>query len=204
MIDLSKKITAILLDCLGEGFETKHYDSEFGQCHGYLRVNNYSPPETLDLPETEGLGMHTDMSCITILFQDEIGGLQVRSKGGEWMDIAPNEGTLVVNIGDLLQAWSNGRFRSSEHRVVLKQPVSRFSLAFFWCFEDEKVIAAPEDVVGEGNERVYVPFVCRDYIKFRENSERGRFEKVGYTVDDFAVTTSSQSKEVDSRRTVSL
>ena len=202
-MDLSKKITAVLLNCLGDDFDTKYYESEFSNCHGYLRVNNYSPPEATHLQGIEGLGMHTDMSCITILFQDEIGGLQVRSKGGEWMDIMPTGGTLVVNIGDLLQAWSNGRFRSSEHRVILKQRVSRFSLAFFRCFEDEKVITAPEDVVGEGNQRIYGPFVCRDYIKFRENTERGRFEKVGSTVD-FAVTASLQSKEVDSRRTVSL
>lgn len=204
MMDLSKKILAALLNCLGEDFEAKYYEPEFSSCHGYLRVNNYSPPETVGLPEVEGLGKHTDMSCITILYQDEIGGLQVRSKEGQWMDIAPREGTLVVNIGDLLQSWSNGRLRSSEHRVVLKQPVSRFSLAYFWCFEDEKVISAPEDVVGEGNQRLYKPFLCRDYIKFRESNEKGRFEKVGYTVDDFAVTTSTQSKEIDSRRTVSL
>ncbi|XP_020259453.1 gibberellin 20-oxidase-like protein isoform X2 [Asparagus officinalis] len=204
MMGLSKKITTILLNCLGDGFGVKYYEPEFSHSHGYLRINNYSPPEAASSQEVEGLGMHTDMSCITILFQDEIGGLQVRSKLGEWMDIMPSEGTLVVNIGDLLQAWSNGRLRSSEHRVILKQPVRRFSLAFFWCFEDERVVAAPEEVVGEGNKRIYKPFVCGDYIKFRENSERGRFEKVGYTVDDFAVTTSSQSKEVDPRRTISL
>ncbi|CAL9163930.1 unnamed protein product [Musa hybrid cultivar] len=188
MVDLSRRILAILLICLGDGIETKYYDSEFSACHGYLRINNYSRPEESSMDEVEGLGMHTDMSCITILYPDEMGGLQVRSKEGKWVDIMPVKGALVVNIGDLLQAWSNGRLRSSEHRVVLKQTANRFSLAFFWCFEDEKVVAAPEEVVGDGGKRIYRPFVCRDYIKFRENSERGRFDKVGYTVDDFAAT----------------
>ncbi|KAB2597693.1 2-oxoglutarate-dependent dioxygenase AOP1 [Pyrus ussuriensis x Pyrus communis] len=189
MAELSKKIVKIALMSLGDGLEKKQYETEFKNCHGYLRVNNYStPPESLEdqHQEVEGLGMHTDMSCVTIVYQEEIGGLQVRSKDGKWMDITPCEGTLVVNIGDMFQAWSNDNLRSSEHRVILKQPKNRFSLAFFWSFEDEKVIFAPEDVVGEGNERIYKPFVCLDYLKFRESNERGKFEKVGFTVRDFA------------------
>ncbi|KAG5558601.1 hypothetical protein RHGRI_008523 [Rhododendron griersonianum] len=187
MTNLSKSIIQIVLMCLGEDFERK-FECEFTNCHGYLRINNYSPLECMNHKELEGLGMHTDMSCVTIVYQDQIGGLQVRSKEGNWLDINPCDDTLVVNIGDLMQAWSNGKLRSSEHRVVLKQPVNRFSLAFFWCFEDEKLILAPEEVVGERNLRVYKPFVCADYMKFRQNSERGKFEKVGFTVKDFAGT----------------
>ncbi|KAL5572853.1 hypothetical protein UlMin_022450 [Ulmus minor] len=184
MAEVSKKIVEILLKSLGEGFEKK-YEAEFKNCHGYMRINNYSPPKNLE-DETEGLGMHTDMSCVTIVYQDEIGGLQVRSKDGKWLDINPCEGTLLVNIGDMLQAWSSEKLRSSDHRVVLRKPENRFSLAFFWCFEDEKVIMAPDDVVGEGNMRIYKPFLCSDYLKFRENNEKGKFEKVGFTVKDFA------------------
>ncbi|TKY65442.1 Gibberellin 3-beta-dioxygenase 4 [Spatholobus suberectus] len=185
MEELSKRILKLVLMGIGDVIERKFYDSEFKKCHGYLRINNYSAQEIME-DQVEGLGMHTDMSCITILYQDEIGGLQVRSHEGEWIDICPSEGTLVVNIGDMLQAWSNDKLRSSEHRVVLKHHVNRFSLAFFWCFEDDKVILAPDEVVGEGNKREYKPFVCLDYLKFRENNERGRFDKVGFTVKDFA------------------
>lgn len=201
--EISKGILKLVLMSLelGDEFSTKYYDADFKNCHGYLRINNYSPPPPPPTPsennkllleeeeETEGLGMHTDMSCITIVYQDEIGGLQMKSKEGKWMDILPCEGSLVVNVGDMLQAWSNDNFRSSEHRVVLKkkQLVSRFSLAFFWCFEDDKVVVAPEEVVGNnGNPRKYSPFVCLDYLRFRENQEKGKFEKVGFTVKDFA------------------
>lgn len=189
--EISKGILKLVLMSLelGDEFLTKYYEADFKNCHGYLRINNYSPPENkLEEEETEGLGMHTDMSCITIVYQDEIGGLQVKSREGKWMDILPCEGSLVVNVGDMLQAWSNDNFRSSEHRVVLKkkQSVSRFSLAFFWCFKDEKVVVAPEEVVGKGNPRKYNPFVCLDYLRFRENHEKGKFEKVGFTVKDFA------------------
>lgn len=185
MTELSKMIMKIVLMILGDKFDTKFYDSEFKKCHGYLRINRYSPATDLEDKTTEGLGMHTDMSCITIVYQDETGGLQVKSKEGRWMDIVPSEGTLVVNIGDLLQAWSNDKLISSEHRVVLKKPVNRLSIAFFWCFEDEKVIFSPDEVVGNENVRLYEPFVCLDYLKFRESNEEGKFEKVGFTVKDF-------------------
>nr|XP_043615480.1 gibberellin 20-oxidase-like protein isoform X2 [Erigeron canadensis] len=189
MRTLSKKIMEILLMCLGENFE-REFEHEFSNCEGYLRINNYSLPEKGVMgKDVEGLGMHTDMSCLTIVYQDEVGGLQVRSKDGKWLDINPCEETLVVNIGDLLHAWSNGMLRSSEHRVILKECKNRnrFSLAFFWCFEDDKVISAPNEVVGN-DFRAYEPFLCSDYLKFRENSVRGKFEKVGFTVKDFAGT----------------
>ncbi|KAM0034260.1 putative gibberellin 3-beta-dioxygenase [Helianthus debilis subsp. tardiflorus] len=186
---LSKKITQILLMCLGKDFDAQ-FKSEFSNCEGYLRINNYSLPEKRVMgKDVEGLGTHTDMSCLTIVYQDDIGGLQVRSKEGKWLNIDPFEGSLVVNIGDLLHAWSNGKLRSSEHRVILKerrsQNRSRVSLAFFWCFEDNKAVLAPNEVVGDGF-RCYKPFLCSEYLKFRENSERGKFEKVGFTVKDFA------------------
>lgn len=159
---LSKRIAIILLQCLGDGIVKKYYESEFGKCQGYLRIINYTPPNEIEgEEEIEGLGVHTDMSCITIVNQDEIGGLQVRSKEGKWMNLKPCEGTLVVNVGDLLQAWSNGVLRSSEHRVVLKPLLGRLTLAFFWCFEDEKLIKALKEVVGEKKERAYRPLVCR-------------------------------------------
>ncbi|KAK9293009.1 hypothetical protein L1049_020993 [Liquidambar formosana] len=188
MTKLSKRIIEVVLMSLGDGFEKKFDEYEFSNCHGYLRINNYSPPDQSMKVEVEGLGKHTDMSCVTIVYQDEMGGLQVRSKEGKWMDINPCEGTLVVNIGDLMQAWSNGKLRSSEHRVVLKRSVNRLSLAFFWCFEDDKVVFAPDEVVGEGILRMYRPFVCVDYLKFRESTEKGKFEKVGFTVKEFAGT----------------
>lgn len=185
MTEISKKILKLVLMSLGDEYEMKYYNSEFNNCQGYLRINNYTPPESLE-EEAEGLGMHTDMSCITIVYQDEIGGLQVKSRDGKWMDILPSEGTLVVNIGDVFQAWSNDKLRSSEHRVVLRKLVNRFSLAFFWCFEDEKIVLTPDEVLGKENSRIYKPFVCSDYLKFRENNEKGKFEKVGFTVKDFA------------------
>ncbi|VVB15621.1 unnamed protein product [Arabis nemorensis] len=196
MTELCEKIMKAILSSFGDDLHHKYYESEFGNCHGYFRINNYTIPLKEDDHKEEddsieGLGMHTDMSCITIVDQDDIGGLQVRSRDGiGLMDIIPKDNALVVNVGDLLHAWTNGRLRSSQHRVVLKRrgfAGSRFSLAFFWCFDDGKVVFAPDVVVGgcEGA-RVFQSFTCGDYLRFRESNVRGKFEKVGYTVEDFA------------------
>ncbi|XP_031493306.1 gibberellin 20-oxidase-like protein [Nymphaea colorata] len=183
--ELAKRIVSMLLASLGDGMKKAH-ESEFARCHGYLRINNYIPPDG-DCVEFEGLGMHTDMSCITIVYQDQIGGLKARANSGEWVDIEPREGVLAVNIGDMLRAWSNGKLRASEHKVVLKASTGRLSMAFFWSFEDEKVIWAPEEMVGKGFPRVYKPFLCLDYVKFREEGgDCEDFDRVGITVDDFA------------------
>ncbi|CAH2070388.1 unnamed protein product [Thlaspi arvense] len=198
MTELCEKIIKAILASFGVDLHHKYYESEFGNCHGYFRINNYTIPlqedqededEIVDL--IEGLGMHTDMSCITIVDQDDIGGLQVRARDGiGLMDINPKEEALVVNVGDLLHAWTNGRLRSSQHRVVLKRRGfvgNRFSLAFFWCFDDEKVVFAPDEVIGDcEGVRAFRSFRCGDYLKFRESNEKGKFEKVGHTVEDFA------------------
>lgn len=78
MTYLSKTILEMVIKSLGTDLEMK-FLSEFKNFHGYLRINNYSPLKCMEEQETEGLGMHSDMSCMTIVYQDEHGGLQVRS-----------------------------------------------------------------------------------------------------------------------------
>ncbi|KAM7502894.1 hypothetical protein LguiB_001798 [Lonicera macranthoides] len=85
---------------------------------GSKRINlNYYP--TCPNPElTVGVGRHSDVSTLTILLQDEIGGLYVRKDGTEnWIHVPPVSGSLVINIGDALQIMSNGRYKSVEHRM---------------------------------------------------------------------------------------
>ncbi|WP_376100378.1 isopenicillin N synthase family dioxygenase [Roseomonas sp. CCTCC AB2023176] len=92
----------------------------------------YYPP--IDLREDEfGLAAHTDFGCITLLWQDDNGGLQVREQqSGEWIDAPPLPGTLVVNVGDLLGRWSNDRFASTPHRVLNRSGRERVSIATFY------------------------------------------------------------------------
>lgn len=92
----------------------------------------YYPP----LPEGAPLDMmsaypHTDEGAFTLLTQDKIGGLEVRLKSGEWIAVPLVPGAYVVNVGDMLMKWTNGRFTSTPHRVRNRSRNTRFSIPFF-------------------------------------------------------------------------
>lgn len=94
----------------------------------------YYPPST---PEDEsarrfGVAPHTDFGVLTLLMQDEQGGLQVRTPAGDWVEAPPIPGTLVCNVGDLLQRWSNDRLVSTLHRVINRSGRARHSIPIFF------------------------------------------------------------------------
>ncbi len=94
----------------------------------------YYPPST-KADEAEhrfGVAPHTDFGVLTLLLQDNSGGLQVQSTSGEWIEAPPIPGTLVCNIGDLLARWSNNRFASTVHRVINRSANARYSIPVFF------------------------------------------------------------------------
>ncbi|XP_054779068.1 gibberellin 2-beta-dioxygenase 8 isoform X2 [Prosopis cineraria] len=103
----------------------------------YLRLNRYPPCPLFS--EIHGLMPHTDSDFLTILHQDQVGGLQL-VKDGKWIAVKPNPDALIINIGDLFQAWSNGAYKSVEHRVITNTRVERFSTAYFLCPSNDTVI----------------------------------------------------------------
>ena len=104
-----------------------------------------------------GIGAHTDIQCLTLLWQDMSGGLQVLSSDGEWLDAAPIEGTLVVNIGDLLQRLSNKKFKSTVHRVYNRQSSSRYAMPFFLGFNPEAMCSVVPTCIDEDHPALYPP-----------------------------------------------
>ncbi len=94
----------------------------------------YYPPQPPELGDDQfGVAAHTDYGCITLLWQDDNGGLQVRERSsGRWIDAVPIPGTLVINVGDLLGRWTNDRFMSTPHRVINRSGRERFSIATFY------------------------------------------------------------------------
>ena len=79
-----------------------------------------------------GVGRHTDYGMLTILLQDDVGGLQVETKGGSWIDVPPVPGSFVVNIGDMLEIWTSGAFKAGPHRVKASPTKHRLSVATFY------------------------------------------------------------------------
>ncbi|KAK9829658.1 hypothetical protein WJX72_007150 [[Myrmecia] bisecta] len=77
-----------------------------------------------------GVGAHTDWGMLTVLATDDVPGLQIHVNG-EWVDVPPRNGTFIVNLGDMTHRWTNGRFRSTLHRVVKRDSCERYSSPFF-------------------------------------------------------------------------
>lgn len=122
----------------------------------------YYPPQPPDAGEDQfGVAPHTDYGTLTVLYQDPIGGLQVRTNAGEWVIAHPIPGTLVINVGDLLARWTNDRFQSTPHRVVNASGRERLSIAAFVDPDFDMVI---EPVLAPGEAAKYPPVGCGDYI----------------------------------------
>lgn len=127
----------------------------------------YYPPQPADLGEAQfGVAPHTDYGCLTVLCQDEVGGLQVQARDGSWIAAAPIPDTLVINVGDLLARWTNGKLRSTPHRVINASGRERLSLVFAYDPNYETPID-PALVCGEGEAPLEPPIRCGDYIQAR-------------------------------------
>lgn len=95
-----------------------------------FRIFHY-PAVASSLTDQWGVGEHTDYGLLTLLLQDDVGGLQVKTRG-QWQDAPPVEGTFVCNIGDMLDRMTSGRYRSTPHRVCNTSGRSRYSFPFFY------------------------------------------------------------------------
>ncbi|KIW91215.1 uncharacterized protein Z519_08111 [Cladophialophora bantiana CBS 173.52] len=97
-----------------------------------LRLVHYPPTPTTSDKE-RGCGAHRDFGCITLLLQDEVGGLQVQDEEtGEFLDVEPVPGAYVVNLGNLMARWTNHHYTSNTHRVMNHSPTDRYSVPFFY------------------------------------------------------------------------
>lgn len=127
----------------------------------------YYPPQPPGLGEAQfGVGPHTDYGCLTLLWQDDSGGLQVQGRSGAWVLAHPIPGTLVCNVGDLLARWSNDRFVSTPHRVVNSSGHERFSLPVFFDPNPETVID-PADLLAPGEAPHYPAVTAGAHVTAR-------------------------------------
>ncbi|VFQ65404.1 unnamed protein product [Cuscuta campestris] len=145
------------------GLDPKCIKNMLGEQGQHMAINYYPPCPEPEL--TYGLPAHTDPNTLTILLQDsQVVGLQVL-KDGKWLAVKPYPGAFVVNIGDQLQALSNGKYKSVWHRAIVNTDKPRVSVASFLCPGEEAIISAPEPLTGNGLSPVYRSFTYPEYYR---------------------------------------
>ena len=135
-----------------------------------LRLLHY-PPQTEPTGEHIRAGAHEDINTITLLLGAEEAGLELLTKDGRWIPVSPKPGELVINIGDMLQRLTNGRLRSTSHRVVNPEPErashARFSMPFFLHFRSDFLIEALPGTVPAGEEPKWPAITADGYLQER-------------------------------------
>ncbi|WP_416422280.1 2-oxoglutarate and iron-dependent oxygenase domain-containing protein [Pseudomonas sp. App30] len=143
------------------------FDQRFEDPVSVLRMIHYPPRQTASSPEQQGAGAHTDYGCVTLLYQDSAGGLQVRNVDGQWIDAPPIDGTFVVNLGDMMARWSNDQYVSTPHRVISPLGIDRYSMPFFAEPHPDTRIECLPGCQGIGNPAKYPPTTCAEFLLSR-------------------------------------
>ena len=126
----------VRLTALGLGLPEGYFYPDMNKAIANLRLLRY-PPEHFagsigpENTHVTGVGPHTDYGFLTILADDGVPGLEIKTKNGDWVAVPSKSGALVVNTGELLQRWTNDRYTATVHRVSNKTDQERFSIPFF-------------------------------------------------------------------------
>ena len=131
-----------------------------------LRLVRYPPHPPDAAADVFGAGAHTDWGAITILAQDDLGGLEVQAADGSWMPATPIPGTFVVNLGDMIPRWTNGLYRSNLHRVINANPSGRdrYSIPLFYSPNFYARIEALPGTVPPGQAPRFAPCTAGEHL----------------------------------------
>ena len=140
------------------------FDAAFQDFQYKLRMTHY-PPQPESTPADEfGIAPHTDTSFLTVLAPNEVPGLAIRKRNGEWMDAPAIPDAFVVNGGQLLLRWTNDRFLATPHRAINRSGGERYALAFFCDATIDWPIAAVPTCVAPDKPPIYPTTTYTDYM----------------------------------------
>ena len=155
-----------LLECIACGLDQNPevFREKYTKPLGRGQLVYYPPISADDLAcNSYSAAPHTDFGVLTILLQDSLGGLQARHQNGKWIDVPPIEGSFICNIGDLLERWTNGRLKSTVHRVLNTSGKERLSIPVFFDPNSDAWID-PRDFETSQNESILPPVKAGEYI----------------------------------------
>lgn len=158
-----KVLAQRLLELISEslGLRSSYIIDAIGEPYQNVSLNYYPPCPQPEL--TLGLQSHSDLGAITILMQDEVGGLQVYNDN-RWVAVQPIPDALVVNLGDQMQILSNGRYRSIEHRAVANKFKSRISVATFYDPAKDVVMSPASELIDSEHPALYKSVLFGDHV----------------------------------------
>jgi isopenicillin N synthase-like dioxygenase len=142
-----------------------HFDAYLQDAAATLRLLHYPPQPPNPSPGEKGCGEHTDFGGITLLLQDDSGGLQVWDAGAKgWIDAPPVPGAYVVNIGDLFARWTNGRYQSTLHRVINVSGRERHSIPFFFTGNPTHRVECLPTCLAAGDVPRFPPVTVEEHL----------------------------------------
>jgi isopenicillin N synthase-like dioxygenase len=153
------------------GLEPDFFDDKFDRPMATLRLLHYPAPPAGSEPRT-GAGVHTDYGNLTLLATDDVGGLEVCARDGEWIEAPVVPGAFIVNIGDCLMRWTNDIYVSTPHRVVNRSARERYSIAFFYDPNPDAIVETIPSCVRQGERVRYPPILAADHLKRRLDASK--------------------------------
>src|SRR5271167_1059925 len=153
------------------GLRSDYFDHKFDRPMATLRLLHYPVPPGGSEPRT-GAGAHTDYGNLTLLATDDVGGLEVRARDGQWIEAPVVPVAFVVNIGDCLMRWTNDIYVSTPHRVVNRSARERYSIAFFYDPNPDAMVETIPSCVEEGEVGRYPPILAADYLTMRLDASK--------------------------------
>ncbi len=174
MLDLGRHLMRML--ALSLTLQRDYFDAAFKEPSATLRLLSY-PPQPSDAPENQlGSGAHTDFGAITLLAQDDCGGLEVENAAGEWLKADPIPGAFVVNLGDMVKRWTNDLYHSNMHRVLnsSSQRRHRYSMALFFNPQYRTQITTVPTCLAEGEVPKYAVCTAGEHVAERSRRSYAR------------------------------
>ncbi|MBA0873370.1 hypothetical protein Goshw_001200 [Gossypium schwendimanii] len=162
MEELNKLIWLMIFESYGLG---EKFESLMINYKTLVRMMKYMAPPPGEYES--GLFAHTEKPVSTVICEDQVSGLEIEVKDGQWIKLSNlSPSSFVFVVGDPLKAWSNGRLKAVNHRVMMSGDKDRYSIAAFAIPDEGTIIKAPKELIDEQHPQLYKDFDFMDFFLF--------------------------------------